>query len=486
MPSTNHSIPRFSASGFGFGLPALVTVLLLCTPAFVQARSTSPDTAEAPQMGHNTAAAAMPARHKTVEVSSHNEFIKALRDLQPGTTLLLAPGTYRSFSLHGVQGTAQAPIVIAGRDPDDPPFFTGRGEGAKLSSVAFIRLRSLKFIGFGQNGINIDDSGNPNTPSHHIVLEDLAILDTGPQGNHDPLKLSGVQDFVVRACRFEGWGGSGIDMVGCHRGLVEDCRFIGREGFRTKTAVQIKGGSSSILVQTSFFENAGERVIQIGGSTGPAYFRPPNAPYEARDIIVAGNRMVGGEAHVAWVTCQDTHVHHNLFYLPGKWLARILQESQKDRFVACQGGLFERNLVVTDSLVKVFVNIGRGTRPETFTFHRNAWYGLGTSARPDLPTPEMDGIHGVDPHIENANSPSMRIGSKDPALQGIGPDAYTPWRPQEEFADVNVPSPTRLAPPPTPRAQWKPYTSYALLGVLVLVALTIRRVLRSRQRNARG
>jgi len=461
--------------------------MIICCSALLLATSLDSKTGFT-QVGTaaGTETASTPMKQNPIEISSNSAFRIALSNMQPGTTLLLAPGTYGSFSLHGVQGTAQAPIVITGRDPEDPPFFTGRGEGAKLSSVAFIKLRSLKFIGFSQNGVNIDDGGKLHVPSHHIVLEDLAILDTGPQGNHDPLKLSGVQDFVVRGCRFEGWGGSGIDMVGCHRGLVEDCAFIGRKGFRTKNSIQIKGGSSSILVQTSFFRNAGERVIQIGGSTGPAYFRPPGAPYEARDVTVAGNRLVGGEAHISWVTCQDTHVHHNLFYLPGKWLARVLQESKKDQFVACQGGLFEHNLVVTDSLVDVFVNIGLGTRPETFTFHHNAWYSLGTSARPDLPTPKMDGIYGVDPHIQDANTPAIRIGSRDPALQRIGPDAYTPWHPQQEFADINVPPPAKLAPPPTPRSKWKPYTSYALLGALVVVALGTRRVLRNRQHHDRG
>ena len=59
----------------------------------------------------------------------------------------------------------------------------------------------------------------------------MTILETGPKGNHDALKMSGVDHFTVRKCHFEAWGGSGIDMVGCHHGVVEDCTFVGREGF---------------------------------------------------------------------------------------------------------------------------------------------------------------------------------------------------------------------------------------------------------------
>ena len=49
--------------------------------------------------------------------------------------------------------------------------------------------------------------------------------ETGPTGNKDALKLSGVRDFTVRASRFSGWGGSAIDMVACSEGLIESCRF---------------------------------------------------------------------------------------------------------------------------------------------------------------------------------------------------------------------------------------------------------------------
>ena len=99
------------------------------------------------------------------------------------------------------------------------------------------------YAGFPTNGINIDDGGSYDTPAHHIILENVTILETGPKGNHDALEMSGVDHFVVRKCRFEGWGGSGIDMVGCHNGIVEDCTFTGQPGFSQSNGVQLKGGN---------------------------------------------------------------------------------------------------------------------------------------------------------------------------------------------------------------------------------------------------
>jgi hypothetical protein len=82
----------------------------------------------------------------------------------------------------------------------------------------------------------------------HIVLEHDDPEDRA-NGNHDALKMSGVDHFTVRKCHFEAWGSSAIDMVGCHHGVVEDCTFVGREGFQQDNAVQLKGGTRDVLDQ---------------------------------------------------------------------------------------------------------------------------------------------------------------------------------------------------------------------------------------------
>ncbi|MBA7646879.1 hypothetical protein ES703_54645 [subsurface metagenome] len=209
-----------------------------------------------------------------VFVRNSSEFHKAIRELEPGTTILLAPGSYQGgLYLHAIAGTKEAPVVIRGADPNNPPLFTGGRQAIHLSDCSYVILSNLKAKAFPSNGINIDDGGSYETPAHHIILENLTILETGPWGNHDALKMSGVDYFQVRHCYFEGWGGSGIDMVGCHHGVVEDSTFVGRNGFSQSNAIQLKGGTEDILVQTCFFKNAGQRSINLGGSTGLQFFR---------------------------------------------------------------------------------------------------------------------------------------------------------------------------------------------------------------------
>ncbi len=366
-----------------------------------------------------------PSAAAELHINNSSQLSRALRDAKPGTVISIAPGDYSGgLYLSGTSGKEGQPITVQGSDPKDPPLFSGGGQALHLADCSFITLRNIKAQGFPANGINIDDGGSFETPAHHIILENVTILETGPKGNHDGLKMSGVDHFIVRRCHIEGWGGSGIDMVGCHHGVVEDCTFIGKPGFSQSNAVQLKGGTQDVLVQCCLFTNTGHRAINLGGSTGLQYFRPAVGDYEAKNITVAGNRFVGSIAPLAWVTADGGHVHHNTIILPGKWALRILQETRDKRFKPCHHGLFEHNLIVFDSRVGVFVNVGPGTSPETFTFRRNAWHEIGGNRRPSLPAPETGGIYLKDLRLDSDSLKTGNLEIRDSRLKEIGAKAY--------------------------------------------------------------
>jgi len=362
---------------------------------------------------------------REVRVKDSSELSRAIRTLRPGTTLLLEPGIYSGgIYLRDIEGKDEQPVVIEGTEPDNPPVFAGGSQAIHLANCSNMTLRSIKVKGFPSNGINIDDGGSYETPAHHIVLENVTVVETGPKGNHDALKMSGVDHFFVRKCRFEGWGGSGIDMVGCHHGILEDCTFIGREGFSQSNGVQLKGGTEDVLIQCCFFNNAGQRSINLGGSTGLRFFRPKVQDCEAKNITVAGNRFVGSIAPVAWVTSDGGYVHHNTIILPEKWVLRILQESRDARFKPCHDGVFEHNLIIFDSKIQTFVNVGPRTSPETFRFQRNAWHDLDRYREPSLPVPETESIYLRDISIDRTKLTDAKLELDDDRLKGIGAQAY--------------------------------------------------------------
>jgi hypothetical protein len=357
---------------------------------------------------------------ETHRVRDAGGFNRAVAAAKPGDTILLAGGEYaNNFHFRGVHGTAKEPIVIAAADPTDPPHLVGRTAPLHFSAASHLELRDLVLTGASGNGLNIDDGGDPDKPSHHITLRNLRVRDIGPKGNRDGIKLSGVDDFLVEDCTVERWGsgGSGIDMVGCHRGVIAGCTF--RKG--GSNGVQVKGGSLDITVRKCRFEDAGERGVNLGGSTGDASFRPrlkdfpENARYEAKNIRVEGCTFVGGGAAVAFVGVDGAVVRYNTIYRPGRYAIRILQEKTDAGFVPCRNGAFENNVVVfrSDAWVTGGVNVGPKTDPKTFTFAINLWYCEDRPDRstPQLPTAEKGGLIGKDPQFVDPAKGDFGVGA---------------------------------------------------------------------------
>ncbi|WP_395139034.1 right-handed parallel beta-helix repeat-containing protein [Armatimonas sp.] len=348
---------------------------------------------------------------------------RAVLAAKPGTVILLEPGVYEGgLYFQNVHGAPSKPIRIAAANPAQLPRIVGGANGIQLSQISYFELDGLVLERATQNGLNLDDGGRYSLPSHHITLRNLRITDL-PAGNRDGLKLSGIDDFRVEGCTFERWGGSGIDMVGCHRGTITGCAF--RTG--GDNAVQCKGGTSEIVVRSCRFENAGSRGINLGGSTGLEFFRPLvtkmplNQRYEAQNIRVEGCTFLGSDAPLAFVGVDGAVVRCNTLYLPRRWAMRILQETRSSDFVPSRKGIFEDNLIVfrSDGWSEGGVNIGSGTLATTFRFARNFWY---CTDRPDrsrsqLPTPEIDGVYGKDPLLRAPSRGDFTVLPGSPAAR---------------------------------------------------------------------
>lgn len=362
----------------------------------------------------------------------------ALAVTTPGTSIELHAGSYAADQFLEIQGLEGAPIWIGGAEGEPRPTISGGGEALHLSRPRFVILHDLEISGATGNGINIDDGGEYANPeaAQFVGLRRVSIHDIGQGGNEDCLKLSGLRDFFVVDSEFArcggGGSGSGVDHVGCHRGAIARNTFSEISG----NAVQCKGGSADLEIRHNVMLEAGERAVNMGGSTGFEFFRPPltmpgpNA--EATNIRVIANLIVGGQAALAFVGCVDCLAANNTIVRPHNWILRILQETVDAdgyTFLPAGGGVFRNNLVVFDrGDLSTYVNIGGGTDPASFTFANNLWFAADDPAQSDpagdLPTPESGGVVGQDPQLTDLDGGDHSLLAGSPAIQaGLAPAA---------------------------------------------------------------
>jgi hypothetical protein len=373
---------------------------------------------------------------------------RAAQAIAPGTAIRVQPGTYNGgIFVSNLSGTPAAPIWISGVPGAARPVIQGGNTGMQLSQVRYLVLHDLEVTGAAQNGLNCDDGGRYSDPeaTRFVVFERLYVHDMGSGGNNDGLKLSGVDDYWVLDCAFARVSaGSGIDQVGCHDGLIARTTFEQMGS----NSIQLKGGSRDVEVRWCTFTDGGQRGINIGGSTGDAYFRPPlsttAANVEATRIRVLGNTFIRGTTPFAFVGATDSIAAHNTVIDPERWLLRILQERTTGggyTFVEASNCEVVNNVFhFRRASVGTEVNVGPNTQPATFTFQTNLYFAADDPSRsqPNLPVQEQGTVLG-DPQLT-----SLATGDLTPQPTSPARNAGTPPAPLTTDANGNA-----FAPAPT-------------------------------------
>ncbi len=349
---------------------------------------------------------------------------EALAVVDPGDVVRVHEGVYSGgLYFENIQGTPDNWIFIEAA-AGETVIFEGGNNAWQFTDAAYLHISGFIFEHQTGNGLNFDDGGSYDTPAHDIIFEVCIFRDMNATGNNDLLKLSGLNDFEIRNCLFLNGadGGSGIDMVGCHDGIITGCLFESMGS----NSIQAKGGTRNIRIEANFFNNGGERSLNLGGSTGLPFFRPLDAEYEAADLKVYSNVFIGSTAPIAYVGCINTEVINNTIYLPENWVLRILQETvDTSRFFPCGNNSFINNLIYLNDNVNVECNIGPNTAPETFTFSNNLWFHSQQPGwpGPDLPVQDIDNVVGEDPLLVDPSSDDFTLTSGSPAIgQGLDVD----------------------------------------------------------------
>lgn len=346
----------------------------------------------------------------------YSDFQSAATAAKPGDTIQFHAGTHSGGAfVANLQGTAKQWITIRNA-PGTTAIISGGANAVQLTDPAYLIWEGLTFQQQTGNGFNTDDGGSYATPAHHIIFRNCTFQDIAATGNNDLLKLSGLDTFEISNCTFKNGaaGGSGIDMVGCHHGIIQKNIFENQGS----NAIQAKGGAQFIRIERNLFKNCGERALNLGGSTGLQFFRPADAPFEAANLLVYSNIFIGSIAPIAFVGCVESQVINNTIFKPEKWVVRILQETVDPlKFLPCSNNSFRNNIIYLDSKVSTETNIGPNTAPETFTYSNNLWYHSTNTnwGGPYTPVPDMNALIQQNPQFQNINLFQFQIGSNSPA-----------------------------------------------------------------------
>ncbi len=339
--------------------------------------------------------------------------------IEAGDTLELQSQIFSDGSqfLYDLEGTENAPIVIIAKERHEA-IMRGGTESIHLVRCKHVEINGLTIERQTGNGMNIDDGGDYTTPSEYITIRNCMFRDMEASGNNDLLKMSGIDNFLIENCTFMngGDGGSGVDFVGCHHGVVQDCYFdnAGTSG------IQNKGGTQHIRIQRNIFKNMAQRALNLGGNTGLQFFRPPLPDpivdaFEAADLEVFSNIFIGNWAPIAYVGAVRVKVYNNTFYKPENWVFRILQETTEPGFLACADNEFKNNIVYLEGDLTE-VNIGPNTDPGSFKLSNNLWYNQSSNSwTPDLPVADIEQIIET-PGFEDASLENFRLKDTSPAI----------------------------------------------------------------------
>jgi hypothetical protein len=211
------------------------------------------------------------------------DYASALPALQPGDTLLLAPGRYaQGLRVHFLQGTRDAPITIQGPARGAPAVLMGRPNANTISirdsSHVVIRNLRVDARGLPVDGVRAEADSRF---AHHITVENLVLVGFGHDQQNVAISTQGpAWGWIIRGNVIVGagtgmyLGGSdgGVPFVG---GLIEHNVIVDTIGYNLQikhqkgrpTDIGMPPGPVRTIIRHNVFSKA-------NGAAGGQFARP--------------------------------------------------------------------------------------------------------------------------------------------------------------------------------------------------------------------
>lgn len=295
--------------------------------------------------------------------------------IQPGDTVYCHGGIYTGGwqGIQNLNGDADHWITIT-RYQNEAMEINGCWQ---FMSCSFIKFENLTFkanVSYPGRHLNVDNSGDCATQSHHIVIDSCYFLNETDAGASAAVKFGGVDSFEVRNCVISGAAVEGWGFNVCHHGSVTGCLFE-----NMPLGAHCKGGALDIRYERNTFKNCYSGWgFEIGGDTGAQFFCSGET-WEAKDIHFYSNIFIDCYNGLDFFSAVDCDFRNNTIYNTTSKTLRGLCCSSV--YPTISGNVVENNIFAFGSTA--YMNAST-LNPGSISFNKNIYYSIvnGTFSGP--------------------------------------------------------------------------------------------------------
>jgi hypothetical protein len=308
--------------------------------------------------------------------------------VNPGDEIILMPGRHRWANLPRLAGTAQRPVVIRALSTEKPAVIAAEREGLRLSGPQHVVVRDLTISGAAINGITVRPPEGHAADAPFLAnlrLENLTVLETGPEGRRHGIQIVGCSGVVIVGCAIEGWGGAAIDLVRAAEVRIEGCTLKGRVGFGQRCGIHVRAGTRDVQVSDCLLADPGACGLAIGGHDDPPLWtiglehggEAPAPPPRHLASRVRAKRCVirGGASAVALMAAQDVDLRNLTIVRPRQFALTVDPGDPDPAALPSEGIVFESNLITwLAGDVQRLVQTGARFQPGGLILGGNLWW----------------------------------------------------------------------------------------------------------------
>jgi hypothetical protein len=361
------------------------------------------------------------------------------RAVHPGDTIFVHAGTYTDSStlIDSLIGTPERWITIMPFAQDSVSIHVQY----TFQTAQYLRISGLHFYGNDTaerarvfHLLFFDYQYACFTSNHDIIIENCTFAElnnTGKGNTGACLKIDGTENFQIVNCVFRDGTNitDGISLNADRAGIVRNCLFQNMPG----DGSHCKGGAKDITYEQNQFINCSADGVDVGGDTGPQFFCPLGAPWEADSIKVYANVFIGGLTGIRLSSCHHALIYNNTCFKCTEFAFRSLNTSEAG--ITLDSNYIYNNIFTTYSPNHIYLNASSNFNYNTEYFRNNLFHDYLNPDPTAINWSEMPGVNVSgsligDPDFMDTTNADFSLKSGSPAIGAA-------WATTEPTADYN-------------------------------------------------